>query len=37
LRKDRILRNTFYAQLFALIISSLAATIGSLVDGIIIG
>ena len=37
MRKDRILHKTFYAQLFALVISSLAATIGSLVDGIIIG
>ena len=37
MRKDRMLNNTFYAQLFALIMSSLSATIGSLVDGIIIG
>lgn len=37
MRNDRILRNTFYVQLIALIISSLSATIGSLVDGIIIG
>ena len=37
MRKDRILHNTFYAQLFAIVISSFAGTIGSLVDGVIIG
>lgn len=33
----RILRKTFFAQLFAYVISSLACCVGTLVDGIIIG
>ena len=37
MRKDRILQNTFFAQLWACIFSSLASTIGSMVDGVIIG
>lgn len=34
---NRIIRNTFYAQLLAYIVASLASTIGHLVDGIVIG
>ena len=34
---EKLLRNTFYAQLVAFILCSLTSTIGSLVDGAIIG
>lgn len=34
---SRIIRNTFYASLFVYIVSNMAATVGSLVDGILIG
>ena len=33
----RIIRNTFYAQLAAFIVSSLTTSVGSMVDGVIIG
>ena len=36
-QKSRIIRNTFYVQLAAFIVSSLTSTIGSMVDGVIIG
>ena len=35
--KNRIIRNTFYAQLAAYIVASMASTIGHLVDGVVIG
>lgn len=35
--KSRIIRNTFYAQLAVFILSSLTSSVGSLVDGVIIG
>lgn len=37
MNNSRILRKTFYAQVFAFFISSLTQTIGSMVDGVIIG
>ena len=36
-QKSRIIRNTFYVQLAVFILSSLATSIGSMVDGIVIG
>lgn len=35
--ESKLIRNTFYAQLFAFILSSLTQTLGSLIDGVIIG
>ena len=35
--ESNLIRNTFYAQLFAFILSSLTQTLGSLIDGVIIG
>ena len=36
-QKSRIIRNTFYVQLAAFVVSSLTSTVGSMVDGVIIG
>ena len=35
--KNRIMRNTFYAQLAAFVMSSLTHSIGTMIDGVIIG
>ena len=37
MKRSSILRNTFFAQLIAFIISSLTQSIGSLIDGVVIG
>ena len=37
LQSGRIIRNTFYAQFLSYLIASLTATLGSLIDGVIIG
>lgn len=37
MQQSKIIRNTVYAQFIALVISSLTGTIGSLVDGMVIG
>ena len=36
-QENRIIRNTFYAQLAAFVVSSLATSIGAMVDGVVIG
>lgn len=35
--ESKLIRNTFYAQLIAFILSSLTQTLGSLIDGVVIG
>ena len=37
MKQNRIIRNTFYTQLLAFILSSLASAVGNLIDGVIIG
>ena len=37
MKQNRIIRNTFYSQLLAFVLSSLASAVGTIIDGVVIG